>query len=178
MTRIPRQFTPSSYKRLNHFRNTVTRLQAKEALVIPFHDYERLLSHLKRSNPLLVSSRLTYVAVKFSLKCTRLQRYYNHVFWIIHEISGKRLFDLSIVQTKILVNMFIGIQEAFAESRNRRVNMLSYVYLIKKFAEVLGWLKLAKCLPLLKSREKIRQQDLIWKDICLRRGYQFYPSLM
>jgi len=178
VTSIPRQFTPSSYKRLNHFRNTMTRLQAKEALVIPAGDYERLLDHLRRSNPKLISCQLTYHHVKLSLKCVHLQRYYNHVFWIIHNISGRRLVNLSGSQSKVLISMFMNIQEAFALHRNQRVNMLSYIYLIKKFSEVLGWSKLAKCLPLLKSREKIRQQDMIWRDICTRMGYHFYPSIM
>jgi hypothetical protein len=31
--------------------------------------------------------------------------------------------------------------------------------------------------PLLKSREKLHQQDIIWKKICNELGWDFIPSL-
>lgn len=174
----PRVFTPSAYKRMNHFRNTLMRLQAKETLSIDADHIEKIVGELKKSNPLLNHHLVTYQVVKRAMKATGLQRYYNHVFWIIHHITGKRLVDLSKTQSKRLVDMFIAIQDAFARHRHHRVNMLSYIYLIKKFAEVLGWMRLSKCLPLLKSRDKVRQQDIIWRQICRTMGYQFTPSIM
>lgn len=174
----PRVFTSSAYKRMNHFRNTILRLQAKEPLSISKDHIDRLTSELKKANPSLRTDCVTYQVVKRAMKATKLQRYYNHVFWVIHHVTGKRLVDLSKSQSKTLVDMFSAIQEAFGRHRKNRVNMLSYIYLIKKFTEVLGWSRLSKCLPLLKSREKVRQQDLIWKQICHTMGYKFTPSIM
>ena len=34
----------------------------------------------------------------------------------------------------------------------------------------------AKCFPLLKSREKLKQQDNIWKNICNDLGWEFQAS--
>ena len=174
----PRLFTPSAYKRMNHFRNTLLRLQAKESLSIDGDHIQIIVGELKKSNPDLRPSMVTYQAVKRAMKVTKLQRYYNHVFWIIHHVTGKRLVDLSKSQSKMLIDMFTNIQEAFSRHRQTRVNMLSYVYLIKKFSEVLGWTRLSKCLPLLKSRDKVRQQDTIWRQICHTLGYKFTPSIM
>lgn len=174
----PRVFTPSAYKRMNHFRNTLLRLQAKECLSIDADHIERVVNELKKANPGLRPHLVTYQSVKRAMKATKLQRYYNHVFWFIHHITGKRLVDLSKSQSKMLVDMFTAIQEAFARHRQNRVNMLSYIYLIKKFADVLGWTGLSKCLPLLKSRDKVRQQDTIWRQICRMMGYKFTPSIM
>ena len=34
-----------------------------------------------------------------------------------------------------------------------------------------------KCFPLLKSRDKLRTPDQIWKQICEDLHWEFYPSI-
>jgi len=43
---------------------------------------------------------------------------------------------------------------------------LSYSYVLYKFCELLSEDKYLKYFPLLKSKEKLYQQDVIWKKIC------------
>ena len=58
-----------------------------------------------------------------------------------------------------------------------RKNFLSYSYVIHKFCELLEFDHLLEYFPLLKSREKLHQQDLIWTKICRDLKWQFIPSL-
>lgn len=106
-----------------------------------------------------------------------MQKYYNHIFLILHILTGRRLFELTQRQTNALCEMFINIQLAFANHRGRRVNMLSYLYIIKKLTGIMGWDRISKVLPLLKSRAKVYQQDLIWKSICQEMSYPFIASV-
>ena len=174
--RLPRQHTLSSYKRLNHFRNVVLRIQAKEDISICSTHITRLREYMKHTYPYTNPEKYTFANIKSALKILRLQCYYNHVFYLIYLFSGKRLVNLSTDQMKTLTNMFIAIQEPFSTCRQSRVNMLSYLYLIRKFSELLGWKRLSRSVPLLKSRIKIRQQDTIWAAICAKMGYQYLPS--
>ena len=58
-----------------------------------------------------------------------------------------------------------------------RKNFLSYSYVLHKFVELLGLDEFLPSFPLLKSREKLHQQDLIWEKICRDLGWEFIRSL-
>lgn len=176
--RLPREHTTSSYKRVNHFRNVLLRIQAKEALKISHEQYDKLVVRLSWSHPQTLPSQYTYGDIKQCLKALGLQSFYNNIFSLLFRLSKRRLVNLTSQQTSSMIQMFIAIQQPFAESRDRRVNMLSYLYLVRKFCELLGWTKLSRCVPLLKSRVKIRQQDVIWFRVCQRMGYTYYPSTL
>ena len=54
---------------------------------------------------------------------------------------------------------------------------LSYSYVIHKFIQLLGIDEYLEYFPLLKSREKLYQQDKIWKNICLELDWLFIHSI-
>ena len=58
-----------------------------------------------------------------------------------------------------------------------RKNFLSYSYVLHKFCELLELDELLVYFPLLKSREKLQQQDFIWKKICKDLKWQYIPSV-
>ena len=45
------------------------------------------------------------------------------------------------------------------------------------FGQLLELDDFLKCFPYLKSTEKLRQQDAIWKDICKELKWQYIPSI-
>ena len=58
-----------------------------------------------------------------------------------------------------------------------RKNFLSYSYVLHKFCELLELDELLSHFPLLKSREKLQQQDKIWECICNDLKWQYIPSV-
>ena len=58
-----------------------------------------------------------------------------------------------------------------------RKNFLSYSYVLHKFCELLEYDELISYFPLLKSREKLQQQDFIWKKICHDLEWEFIASV-
>ena len=74
--------------------------------------------------------------------------------------------------------MFKEIQEPFMKvcPKNRK-NFLSYSYVLHKFVELLELDQYKSCFPLLKSREKLHQQDKIWKDICKILKWEYIRSI-
>ena len=74
--------------------------------------------------------------------------------------------------------MFKDIQNPFMKHCPvYRKNFLSYSYVLHKFCQLLELDDFLKYFPLLKSREKLQQQDKIWKNICLELDWQYIPSI-
>ena len=54
---------------------------------------------------------------------------------------------------------------------------LSYSYVLYKFCELLSEDKYLKYFPLLKSKEKLYQQDVIWKKMCETLMWEYIPTI-
>lgn len=173
---IPRKHSESMYKRCTHFKETLLRLQGKERLKITTDELNLIRHEIQKRN--LDPITITADILKKILRYLSLQKYYNHVYYIIMNITGYPLVQLEPYHCQQLVSMFIEIQRPFAIHAPSRANMISYLYIIKKLCEILGWVEIAECLPHLKSRYKLLQQDEIWRKICLSVGYPFYSSLL
>jgi hypothetical protein len=77
-----------------------------------------------------------------------------------------------------LRSMFKQIQTPFLKwAPPNRKNFLSYSFVLHKFIQLLEKDEYLHCFLLLKSREKLWQQDRIWEKICAELGWQFIPSL-
>ena len=74
--------------------------------------------------------------------------------------------------------MFKEIQGPFLEvCPPTRTNFLSYSYVLYKFVELLGLDQYKQCFSLLKSRDKLYDQDQIWRKICDKLKWQYIKSI-
>ena len=74
--------------------------------------------------------------------------------------------------------MFSEIQQPFEKHcPTERKNFLSYSYVLYKFCELLGEDDFLPCFPLLKSKEKLKQQDKIWKNITIELKWEYIPTI-
>lgn len=166
------------YKRCNHFKFWISRIQAKETTGVKPGVVEAVRLELQKERIEVGDARITYDKVRSMLKKLRLQKYYNNTWFITSVLSGRRPPELTALQEEKLVSMFHQVQEPFNRHCPKdRVNMMSYAYLLRKMAESLGWYEFAAFFPLLKSRQKVYNQDLIWKKICDDVGFKFVKSI-
>ena len=121
---------------------------------------------------------LTPPKLRKILKKLKLNKYYEHVPHIINRLNG---VPAPVMDRKIedkLRMMFKEIQGPFMKHCPKtRKNFLSYSYVLHKFVQLLELDEFLSCFTLLKSREKLHQQDLIWTKICKDLKWQFIPSL-
>jgi hypothetical protein len=123
-------------------------------------------------------SEFTITDMKFILKKLRLHQYYEHIPHIMSKITGKSPPTLSREVEECIKQMFKDIQEPFMKyCPKERTNFLSYAYVLHKFFQILKLDEFTVYFPLLKSREKLRLQDKLWKQICDELGWEFYPSI-
>jgi len=116
--------------------------------------------------------------MKKILKRLGLTQYYEHITYIISKLSGVPPPTISRETEEKIRLMFRQIQQPFEKYRPKsRTNFLSYSYVLHKFFQLLELDDFVKYFPLLKSREKLKQQDRIWKRICDDLGWDFISSV-
>lgn len=165
-----------SYKRINHFREWCNQVQGKESTDIPNEVFEKILNEIKKEK-ISDTKTITYTKMREILKRLRINKYYEHINYIINRINGVPTPQFSPDLEDKLYSMFRDIQAPFLKHCPKdRKNFLSYSYVLYKFFQILGLNEYLKYFPLLKSREKLYIQDQIWKKICEDLNYEFHQS--
>ena len=155
----------------------MSQFQAKETTDISNEIIERILEELKKERYHNLSE-ISNSKVKEILKKLKLNKYYEHIPYIINKLNGKPPPILTQEIEEALRNMFKEIQAPFIKHCPKdRKNFLSYSYVLHKFVQLLGYDHYLVNFPLLKSREKLHQQDLIWKEICKDLSWEFIRSV-
>ena len=163
-----------SYKRENHFNEWLSQFQAQETTTIP---QEQLRNELKKLK-IKTLEEITHARVRSLLKKLKMNKYYEHVPYITNILSGVKPPNMPQELEERLRIMFKDIQKPFDDNcpSNRR-NFLSYSYVLYKFCELLSEDSYLQYFPLLKSKEKLYQQDVIWKKICHDLRWEFIPTI-
>jgi hypothetical protein len=172
----PREVSYYAYKRINHFNEWLAQFQAKEKTELPEKLYIDIKDEIKKNN--INNDQIDYKLIRSLLKKLSYNKYYEHIPHIICVITGKQPPTLDPKTEEILRSLFKEIQIPFINNCPKdRKNFLSYSYVLHKFCQLLEYDELIKYFPLLKSREKLQQQDNIWKNICKDLKWQYIPSI-
>lgn len=175
------QFT---YDKQSHLEDWIRRFQAKENRVIPQEVLDKVVLEAKKER-IRDLNLLTEEKVKRYLKKLGLNEYYDNVIGIINRINGRDPFTLTVEVEEKIKTMFQQIQAPYEKHKPKnRKNFLSYSYTLHKFFQILGLHEFCKYFPLLKSAEKLRQQDEIFKKVVAEMAekdktinWVFYPSI-
>ena len=173
----PREASYFAYKRINHFNEWLAQFQAKETTEIPEEIYKNIYKEVKKNINLDIQN-ITPKQVREILKKLDYNKYYEHIPHVINVLNGKKAPVLSRQEEEHLRSLFKEIQLPFSKNCPQdRKNFLSYSYVLHKFCELLEYDYLLPHFPLLKSREKLQQQDKIWKLICRDLQWEYLPSI-
>lgn len=174
------QFT---YDRVTHLDDWLRRFQAKGHRTIPQEIIDKVIleAHKERIKDL---NQLTEDKIKKYLKKLELKDYYDNVISIINRINNRQPFVLTPEIEFKIKEMFKQIQIPFEKFKQKnRKSMLSYSYLLNKFFLILELPEFSKYFFLLKSADKLRQQDETFKKIVdemakidPKTNWVFYPS--
>jgi len=173
----PKEISYFAYKRINHFNEWLAQLQAKESTDIPKEIYELIKKELQKEKYLNLSN-LKISKLRDILKKLGYNKFYEHVPHIINRLSG---ISAPVIHRDVEIKlrlMFKQIQEPWIRHcPNNRSNFLSYSYVLYKFLQLLEIDELLKEFNLLKSREKLAEQDKIWKLICNDLKWEFIKTI-
>lgn len=165
------------YKRINHLNEWLAQFQAKESIDIPDEIYKKIEAELKK-NRITDYKKISLIQMKNILKKLELQQYYEHTTFIISKLSRMPPPTINKETEEKIRLMFKKIQLPFQKYRPKtRTNFLSYSYVLHKFFQLLGLDDFLKYFSLLKSREKLKDQDTIWEKICNDLNWEYIPSI-
>lgn len=175
------QFT---YDKMTHLEDWLRRFQARENRLIPQEVLDKVLMEAKKER-IKDLGALTESKVKGYLGNAGLEEYYDNVISIINRINGRPPFRLTQEIEDKIKFMFQQIQEPFERYKPKnRKNFLSYSYTLHKMFQILGLHEFSKYFQLLKSADKLRQQDEIFKKVVAEMSskdksvnWVFYPSI-
>lgn len=173
---VAREYTFFAYKRINHFNEWLSQFQAKESTHIPPKIIEDLRAEIQKER--ITEKDINTSKIRRYLKKLGYNKYYEHIPHIINKLNGVPPPIITSETEEQLRSMFKMIQVPFIKHcPPKRKNFLSYAYVLHKFVEMLGMHDLTSCFPLLKSRQKLYQQDTIWKNICKELEWPFIKSV-
>jgi uncharacterized membrane protein YheB (UPF0754 family) len=165
-----------SYRRENHFNEWVSQFQAKESTSVP-QDLIELLRQEFKKQKIKELSEITHEKVRALLKKLGKNKYYEHVPYITTILNGIKPPTMPQELEDKLRLMFHQVQKPFEKHRpSGRKNFLSYSYILYKFCELLGEDEYLPCFPLLKSKEKLYNQDKMWKSICTELQWEYIKT--
>jgi len=171
----PKEVCFYAYKKINHFKEILAQFQAKETTQIPSEVIENLKQQIKKER--IEYSKLTYYKTKEILKKLGYNKYYEHINFIKDKLNIKPPV-ISQELEEILCNFFTEIQYPYAKyCPDYRVNFLHYYYVLYKLFELLGETQYLSEIPMLKDREKLIEQDIIWKKICEELDWEFISTI-
>lgn len=178
------------YKTINHLIERLNQFQGKQTTIIPQDIYTLIDVELKKM--LIEKEDVDPIIIKKILKKYRLNIYYEHCNLIFSNVTGTPPPSLTRDEEEKVKNMFKIAEKTFKKKfkPENRSNCLNYSYTLHKlFLIVADFVKqngdldsynrminIAKYFGLLKSRDKLKMQDLIWKKICIDLGWPYHPS--
>jgi hypothetical protein len=171
----PKEVCFYAYKKINHFKEILAQFQGKETTQIPVDVIENLKQQIKKER--IEIKKLDYYKTKELLKKLSYNKYYEHINFIKDKLGIKPpVISQELEET--LCNFFMEIQYPYAKHcPDYRVNFLHYYYVLYKLFELLGEDKFLIQIPMLKDREKLIEQDTIWKKICQELDWEFIPTV-
>lgn len=166
-----------SYKRINHFVEWVSAMQAKETTEIPAAVLEAVMGRLADER-VASAEDVTVHKVREVLKKLKLRKYYEHTQLITCKITGHPPPRMTPTQEERIKLLFMAASSAFQQlCPPDRSNFLSYNFVLFKFAELLGYDAFLPNFALLRGPAKLRRQDEIYKMLCEALDWEFIPSI-
>ena len=163
------------YKKINHLKEKLNQFQSKESADVPDEICNIVRAELKKRRK--SAETCTPSDIKEILKQHRLTYYYEHLQQLHCKISKAPPITLSRNIEEKIITMFQQMQNSFRKHcPKQRSNFLSYAYVLNKLFKILQMPDHAKYFNLLKSKDKLREQDVIWLRICKDMNWPFYSS--
>jgi hypothetical protein len=163
------------YKKINHITEKLAFLHSPQNNDnIPENIYDLIKAELKNKGINNEDAKINQI--KLILKKHRQTNYYKHLYEIYHKITNKQPYILSAETHNIITSMFSKVSKIYPKYTPPGTGFLSYDYVIHKLFKIIGLNNIADFFHLLKSKEKLKHHDDIWKKICEYNGWKFHSS--
>ena len=169
--------TTFTYKQLNHFNEWIDSLEAAGKTDVPNEVLDQVRGELKKQR-YTDPDKITAVVIRQILKKLRHNSYYDCIPMIISTVVGRKPLVIPYEMRMKLKEMFREVQKIYKQhAPKHRSNFFSYPYILYKFCELIEADYVLPYLTLLKSTEKLYQQDQVFKSICKELKWEFIKTI-
>ncbi len=178
----PKEIHYWSYKRSNHLNECLNQMQGKETTDISDELVERITAELRKRR-ITNMADVTAPMLRSILKKLNESKYYEHLASLLQRLNGASLPYLPPDLEKKIKTMFAQMQMPYVKHAPKgRSNFMSYNFCVYKCLQLLGYdeyLENNECqfIKLLKTRDKLQEQDKVWSKICAELRWEFLPSM-
>jgi predicted RNA-binding Zn-ribbon protein involved in translation (DUF1610 family) len=166
----------SPYRRVNHFKEWLNQIQAKEITEIDDEIFQFIEAELNKYKNIDYSN-ISRDKMQDILKKLGYNKLYEHIPFILNKLIGVNPPKIDKDTEDTFIKMFTKIQEPWEIYKPKgRKNFLSYPYILYKFSELLERDDLLNYFPMLQP-QKLMEQDLIWQKFCKHLKWEFYPTI-
>lgn len=160
-----------SYKRSNHMLSWILRIQGKENNNVTSEQLERIQNEFAKLQLDCTDSQVVTIdRLRVVLKKVKMPKLYSHVHSIRHTLTGFAPPQMNEKQEHAVMDMFNDVTKLYdivqKQNKIQRSNMLSYSIVLTKILEALGYDEFLNSLRLLKHRDRLVEQEHIWRLIC------------
>lgn len=156
---------PYRYEKETYLEEYLKRFEAMENKTIPQYVIDEVLLQIQKEG-ITVLNTLTESKMKKILKKINRQTYYENIISIINRINGREKFKLPQDVKEKLRAMFFKIQAPYNKHKPKnRKSFFSYPYILYQLFKILKLDEYCNYFQLLKSEEKLRVQDEIFKKV-------------
>lgn len=164
------------YQRINHFGEWIENSQGIQQSVVPDEVIDALRAEITKQR--LSVHQITEKKVRDMLKKTKNNGFYKYRTYITDRLTGRDQLRFDTQTVGKLKQMFHEIQEPFERHLPKgRKSFLTYAYILHKFCELLSLDRFLIRYPYLKNRQRLKEYDQTWRNICRDVNYEYIPSL-
>lgn len=161
----------SNYKRVHHFHERVSQLLLNES-PIPNEQFVQIASKLT-DGTYSVINKDTIRAVLRSLNLQIYIEKWLQIIWRVTSITPPIPGSIILQQ---LDSMFNALQEPFSQYKiEGRKNFLNYNYVFCRLFQEIGCPQFSMFFPLIKSKQKLKALDDMWRPMIESIGWTFKP---
>lgn len=164
----------ATYRRANHCREKLLQIQGAQRALVPQDVIDAVRAEAQKYR----LEQPTMAQVRRMLRDLGLHKYYEQCMAILAQGFQMECPQLNHMQMELIQRRFNEIEVPFEKHKPKgRQNMTSYNFVLHKICELLGYDNLLPFLPMLKSRQKLQEADMLWRKICKELNWQYVPTL-
>lgn len=164
------------YKKIGHCIEKLNQFLCKNNANVPSEIFTILEEEIKKHG--MHKKYITTSFLEKMLKKHQLSDYYENTMYIYSKITGNPPQTITRDEYELVLKMFTEAEELFEKKYKpiSRNNFLKYTFVLNKIFFTINRSDIAPHFKLLKSPQKMKDQEKIWKQICGDLGWKYHSS--
>lgn len=166
---------PVKYFRGGHFSEQLTKVMGKEQFHVDQATKDKIGKGLVETG-VRDPREITQVEVLVVARAKNLRSCYDHAVSLASMFSGIPPTQLQSYQMIIVRMCYRALQKPFDEmADSEQQNFFPTKFVMHKICQIFQWRELFPLFPLLRSKEKVRKMDDLWRKHMEKIGWPFVP---